>query len=81
MNDRAVREIAQRLSLRAPQREALTTLGKLTNALDLPAAVADRRAFTASAPPVRQWHRRSRHSTGRFPVPPSRWLRALAKRG
>ena len=47
MNDRAVREIAQRLSLRAPQREALTTLGKLTNALDLPAAVADRRAFTA----------------------------------
>ena len=45
MNERAVREITQRLSLRTPQRDALTTLGRLAAALDLPAADADRSAF------------------------------------
>jgi type III restriction enzyme len=47
MNERAVREITQRLTLRTPQRDALATLGQLAAALDLPAADADRRAFAA----------------------------------
>ncbi len=45
MNERAVRDIAQRLSLRTPQREALTTLGHIAAALEFPAADADRCAF------------------------------------
>ncbi|WP_291156360.1 DEAD/DEAH box helicase [Gemmatimonas sp. UBA7669] len=47
MNERAVREIAQRLSLRKPQHDALAMLGKLATALQLPSADADRRAFAA----------------------------------
>ena len=45
MSERAIREIAQRLSLRAPQREALTTLRAVATALALPTAGADPRAF------------------------------------
>lgn len=45
MNDRAVREISQRLSLRTPQREALGTLGEMASALALPTSGADRSAF------------------------------------
>ncbi len=47
MNEHAIRDIAQRLSLRAPQRDALTVLGQMASALQLPAADADRRTFEA----------------------------------
>lgn len=47
MSVHAIREIAQRLSLRAPQHEALATTATLANALGLPPAGADPRAFLA----------------------------------
>lgn len=47
MNERAVREISQRLSLRSPQREALSTLATVASALGLPSADVEAQAFEA----------------------------------
>jgi type III restriction enzyme len=47
MNERVVRDISNRLSLRPPQREALSTLGVLASALRLPTADAHPDAFAA----------------------------------
>jgi type III restriction enzyme len=47
VNERAHRDISNRLSLRTPQREALARLGVLAECLALPTAGADPRAFNS----------------------------------